>query len=160
MGATAWQFVLGIRDVTVTDPTEDALDQAGHTIDLEVCPRTPPNGIISFGESRLVPFQGPTPTIREPQRTLNPAGGYTPHLSVDYSCDVQRLRQQHARNLYEEEGKDLRIEYRFWHPFHFDFYNHLVYRRFLHSKKGEPPVLDMQYINTYKLGKMPELELK
>ena len=79
---------------------------------------------------------------------------------MDYSRDVQQLRQQHTQNLYEEEGKNLRIEYRFWHPFHFDFYDHLVYRCFLCSKKGEPLVLDMQYIDTYSLGQMLELELK
>jgi hypothetical protein len=37
-----------------------------------------------FGISRLILFDGPTPTIWEPQRTPNLAGGYTPHLMVDY----------------------------------------------------------------------------
>jgi len=80
---------------------------------------TPPFGLGYFGISRLLPFTGPTPSIREPQRTPNPAGGYTPHLMVDYHRHVAEIRRQHAQHLYDET-KDLRIEYRCWQPFHVD----------------------------------------
>jgi len=63
-----------------------------------------------------------------------------------------------GRNLYAEEEKDLRLEYRFWHPFHFDYYESILYNKFL--KKREPPVLQMKVIDAYSLGmsKEPELE--
>ena len=79
---------------------------------------------------------------------------------MDYSHNVLQLQEQRASNLYAEEGKDLWIEYRFWHPFHFDFYDHLVHHRFLRSKKGEPPILDMKYIDTYSHRQRPKLEIQ
>lgn len=63
VGAIAWDRVPGIGRILATNMTEEALDQEGRTIDPEVCPRTPPRGIIQFGESHLVPFQGNIPTI-------------------------------------------------------------------------------------------------
>jgi hypothetical protein len=80
------------------------------------------------------------------------------HLMVDYRHRVSEIRQQRARNLYEEEDKDMRIEYQFWHPFHFDFYHHLVYLCYIN--KREALVVQMKYIDTYELGKMPNLEIK
>ena len=44
-----------------------------------------------------------------------------------------------GRNLYVEDKKDLQLEYHFWHPFHFDFYDSIIYRKFL--KKKEPHVV-------------------
>ena len=38
VGATQWEWVPGIGCIPVADPTKEALDQEGHTIDLEVCP--------------------------------------------------------------------------------------------------------------------------
>jgi len=63
-----------------------------------------------------------------------------------------------GQNIYAEDEKDLRFEYHFWHPFHFDFYDSILYRKFL--KKREPPVLQMKVIDAYSLGlfKEPELE--
>ena len=74
----AREFILGLGDVPIIDPTEEALDQAGRTIAADVCIMTPPSGLGYFGASHLVPFQGPLPTIREPQRTPNEASGFTP----------------------------------------------------------------------------------
>ena len=76
---------------------------------------------------------------------------------VDYHRHVAKIRRRHAQPLYDEP-KDLRIEYRFWQPFHFDFYHHLVYLRFIN--KREAPVVQMKSIDTYELGKLPGLELK
>ena len=63
-----------------------------------------------------------------------------------------------GRNLYAEEEKDLWLEYCFWHPFHFDFYESLIYRKF--PQKGEPLVIQMKVIDAYSLGlfKEPKLE--
>ena len=63
-----------------------------------------------------------------------------------------------GQNLYAKDEKDLWLEYHFWHPFHFDFYHHLVYLCYIN--KHEPPVIPMKYIDTYEIGKMPELEIK
>ena len=46
----------------------------------------------------------------------NLAGGWTPPLPVDYRHRVTDIRYNRARNLYAEDEKDLRLEYRFWHP--------------------------------------------
>ena len=63
-----------------------------------------------------------------------------------------------GQNLYAEDEKDLRLEYRFCHPFHFDFYESLIYRKFLW--KGEPPVIQMKFIDAYSLGQFKEPELE
>lgn len=137
VGATQWEWVPGIGCIPATDPTKEALDQEGHTIDLEVCPHILPNGIIQFGESHIVPFQGNLPTIWEPQCTHNDAGGYTLHLSIDYSHNVQWLKEQCARNLYAEKARIYGLSIGFgMHPFHFDFYDHLVHRRFSIARRG------------------------
>ena len=88
-----------------------------------------------FGISHLIRFDGPTPTIRGSQRTPNPAGGYTPHLQVDYRRHVAEIHHHRAQHLYDEP-KDLRIEYRFWEPFHFDFYHHFMYLRFINKQEA------------------------
>ena len=62
-----------------------------------------------------------------------------------------------GRNLYVEDEKDLQLEYHFWHPFHFDFYDSILYRKFL---KKEPPVLQMKCINAYSLGLFTKTELE
>ena len=59
--------------------------------------------------------------------------------------------------MYAEDEKDLWLEYRFWHPFHFDFYHSLIYRKFL--GKREPPVIQMKVIDAYSLGLFKEPEL-
>ena len=63
-----------------------------------------------------------------------------------------------GRNLYAEEEKDLRLEYRFCHHFHFDYYESILYNKFL--KKREPLVIQMKVIDAYSFGlfKEPELE--
>ena len=76
---------------------------------------------------------------------LNPAGGWTTPLPVDYRHRVKDIRSMRGRNLYAEDEKDLRLEYHFWHPFHYDFYDSILYRKFL--KKREPPVLQMKCID-------------
>ena len=60
--------------------------------------------------------------------------------------------------MYAKEEKDLRLMYRFWHPFHFDYYESILYNKFL--KMREPPILQMKVIDAYSLGlfKEPELE--
>lgn len=129
IGAQRWEFVPGIGRIPATDPAEATLDAEGRTIAPDVCPRTPSRCIAHYNEGQLVPFEGDPPKIREPQNTPNEAGGYTPHLQIDYTHRLGELRNYHARNLYEEEGKDLRLEYHFLHHFHFDFYHFLAYRR-------------------------------
>lgn len=73
IGAVAWEFVLGIGNIPVVDLTEEALDAEGHTIAPNVCPRTPPRGIMHFTKSHLVPFQGNPPKVWRPERTPNEA---------------------------------------------------------------------------------------
>ena len=68
----------------------------------------------------------------------NPIGGWTP-LPADYRHWVRDIRSMRGRNLYAKDEKDLRLEYRFWHPFHYDFYDSILYLMFL--RKREPPVL-------------------
>ena len=63
-----------------------------------------------------------------------------------------------GRNLYAEEEKDLRLEYCFWHPFHFDYYEFILYNKFL--KKREPPIIQMKVIDAYSLGLFKESELE
>ena len=76
---------------------------------------------------------------------------------VDYRRHVAEIRHQHAQPLYDDP-KDLRIEYRFWQPFHFDFYHHLVYLRYINNR--EAPVVQMMSIDTYELGKLSGMEIK
>ena len=65
IGVAAREFVPGLGDVPAVDPAEEALDQEGWTIADDVCTMTPlASGY--FGISQLIPFDGPTPTIREP----------------------------------------------------------------------------------------------
>jgi len=54
-----------------------------------------------FGNSLLIRFDGPTSTIWEPQRTPNLAGGYTPHLQVDYHRHVDEICHRRAQHLYD-----------------------------------------------------------
>jgi len=111
VGAATRVFIPGLGDVPTIDPAKEALDQEGRTIADDVCTMTP-LALGYFGISRLIPFNGPTPTIREAQRNPNPAGGYTPHLMVDYRRHVAEIHCRCAQPLYDEP-KDLRIEYRF-----------------------------------------------
>ena len=55
------------------------------------------------------------------------------------------------------DEKDLRPQYHFWHPFHFDFYDSIIYRKFL--RKREPPVIQMKIIYAYSLGLFKEPEM-
>ena len=111
VGAAAQEFVPSLGDVPAVDPAEEALDQEGWTIADDVCTMTP-LALGYFGISRLISLDGPTPTIRELQRTPNPAGGYTSHLMVDYRRHVAEIHRWHAKPLYDEP-KDFRIESRF-----------------------------------------------
>lgn len=63
-----------------------------------------------------------------------------------------------GRDLYAEDEKDLRLEYRFWHPFHFDYYETILYSKFI--KKRKPPVIPMKCINAYSLSLFEEPELQ
>ena len=63
----------------------------------------------------------------EPDMAPNSASGWTPPLPVDYHHRVRDIRSMRVRHLYAEEEKDLRLEYRFWHLFHFDFYDSIIY---------------------------------
>ena len=111
IGAAAWEFVPSLGDMPIVDPTKEALDQERQTITDDVCTMTP-SAPGYFGISRLIPFNGSTPTIQKAQRTPNLAGGYTPHLMVDYHRRVAKIHRQCAQPIYDEP-KDLRIEYRF-----------------------------------------------
>jgi len=142
-----------VGDMPIVDEAEEALDRAGRTIATPPI-HTPTRGPASV--SQLVPFTDVSPIMREPTMALNPAGGWTP-LPVDYHHRVKDIRYNRNRNLYAEDEKDLRLEYRFWHPFHYDFYDSILYQKFL--KKKEPPVLQMKCIDAYSLGKFKEPEL-
>ena len=137
----------------IVDEEEEALERAGCTIATPPI-RTPTRGPV--GVSQLVPFTGVSSIMREPTMAPNPAGGWTP-LPVDYCHKVRDIRRQRGQNLYAEDEKDLWLEYHFWHPFHYDFYDSILYRRFL--KKKEPPVVQMKCIDAYSLGKYKEPEL-
>ena len=128
-------------DDPIVDAEEEAFERAGRTIVAEVM-STPSRGPGFFSE--LVIFDGPLPVIREPQLAPNPADGFTPPLLVDYHHKVWDIRSMRDKNLYAEEEKDLRLEYRFWHPFHFDYYESILYNKFL--KKREPPVLQRRLL--------------
>ena len=108
----------------------------GHLDPFTPPTRTPTHGLRFV--SQLVPFTGVSPIMREPAIAPNPAGGWTP-LPMDYRHRVKDIKFNRNRNLYAEDEKDLRLEYRFWHPFHFDFYDSILYWKFL--KKREPLVL-------------------
>ena len=140
----------------IVGPAEEDLDQEGRTIAKDVCTMTP-STLGYFGVSRLVPFTRPPPSIQEPQRTPNPASGYTPHLMVDYRHHVAEICRRHAQHLYDEP-KDLRIEYRFWEPFHFDFYHHFMFLCLIN--KQEASVIQMKAIDTFDLSKVPGLDMQ
>ena len=69
---------------------------------------------------------------------------------------MAEIRRRCAQPLYDEP-KDLMIEYRFWQPFHFDFYHHLVYLRYIN--KSEAPMIQMKAIDTFELSKLPSLDM-
>lgn len=123
---------------------------------LVVIPYSPDH---PFGFSELMPLHSPCPTIRCPEMAPNPCQGWTPHLQIDYSHQVWDIRLYRARNLYAEDDKDPRLEYRFWNHFHFDFYKSLIYHKYL-KRNHEAPVIQVKVIDTYELGKFTELELK
>ena len=79
VGVAAREFVPSLGDVLAVNPADEALDQEGRTIADDVRTMTP-SAPSYFVISRLIRFDGPTPTIREPQRTPNLAGGHAPHL--------------------------------------------------------------------------------
>jgi len=93
----------------IVDEEEEALERAGHTIAAPPT-HTPTRGLGFV--SQLVPFMGVSPIMREPIMALNPAGGWTP-LPMDYHHWVKDIRSMRGRNLYAEDKKDLRLEYRF-----------------------------------------------
>jgi hypothetical protein len=95
--------------------------------------------------------------MREPQLAPDPADGFTPPLLVDYRHRVWDIRSMRGRNLYAEDEKDLQLEYHFWHSFHFDFYDSILYYKYL--RKREPPVIQMKVIDAYSLGLFKEPKL-
>jgi len=99
-----------IGDVPIVDAEEEALEHAGRTI------AAPPTRTLTRGLgfiTTLVPFPGVSLIMWEPTMAPNPAGGWTPPLPVDYHHWVQDIRSMRGRNLYAEDEKDLRLEYRF-----------------------------------------------
>ena len=69
---------------------------------------------------------------------------------------MAEIHRRCAQPLYDEP-KDLMIEYRFWQPFHFDFYHHLVYLRYINMR--EALVIQMKAIDTFELSKLPSLDM-
>jgi hypothetical protein len=76
---------------------------------------------------------------------------------VDDHHQVAKIHHRHAQHLYDEP-KDLRIEFWFWQPFHFNFYHHLMYLRFIN--KQEALVIQMKAIDTFELSKLPGLDMQ
>ena len=132
------------RDTEV-DPAEEELERAGRTISAQV--RSPYDG-PECPVSALVPFDSPAPVVRCPEIAPN-MGGWAPPRPIDFRHNVRDIRSFRSRNLYAEDEKDLRLEYRFWHYFHFYYYDSILYRKSL--KKGKPPVIQMKYIIEYSL---------
>lgn len=106
----------------------------------------------------LVAFDGPLPTVQEPQLAPND-GGWAPPRPVDYRHNVRDIRSQQAINWYTEDEKDLRLEQRFWCAFHFFYYESILFNKYL-KKKFEPPVVPMKCFGAYALGKFEEPELR
>ena len=75
---------------------------------------------------------------------------------VDYHHHVVEIHHWRAQPLCDEP-KDLRIEYRFWQPFHFDFYHHSVYLHFINKRVAL--VVQMKSIDTFELSKLPGLDM-
>jgi hypothetical protein len=130
----------------VVDAKEEALECSGRTIAVQV-QLSPSHGLES-PVHELVLYDGPPPFTQEPKLAPN-YGGWDPPRPVDYCHNIHEIRSQHARNLYAEEEKDLRLEARFWHPFHFDYYKSILYSKVLKKKE---PVVQMKYILGYDLG--------
>ena len=93
-----------VGDMPIVDEAEEALDRAGRTIATPPI-RTPTRGPASV--SQLVPFTGVSPIMQEPTMAPNPAGGWTPPLTVDYRHRIKDIRYNRNRNLYAEDEKDL-----------------------------------------------------
>jgi hypothetical protein len=134
----------------VVDVEEEALERAGCTIGVPVL-QSPSRG-PSHPVHEFVLFDGPPPFIREPKLAPN-FGGWAPPHPVDYRHNVREIRLQRARNLYAKEEKDLWLEARLWHPFHFDYYRSILYSKVLKKKE---PVIQMKYILSYDLGLITE----
>ena len=118
------------------DAKEEAVERAGRTIAVPVDQslHRGPQHVIH----QLVLFDGLKPTVREPQLALD-HDGWAPPRPIDYCNNVRDIRSQRARNLYAEDEKDLHLESHFWHPFHFYYYDSILYHKYL--KKMEPPVV-------------------
>ena len=99
-----------VGDVSIDDVEEEALERASRTIAAPPV-RTPSTGPGFV--SQLVPFPGVPLIMWEPAMAPNLAGGWTPPLPVNYHHRVKDIRSMRGRNLYAEDEKDLRLEYRF-----------------------------------------------
>ena len=73
----------------MVDEEEEALDRARCTI---AAPSTRTSTHGPRFVSQLVLFMGVSPIMREPTMALNPAGGWTPPLLVDYRHRVKDIR--------------------------------------------------------------------
>ena len=133
------------RDTEV-DPEEQELERAGRTLTAPL--RSPYDG-PACPVSGLVPFDSPVPIVWCPEIAPN-LGGWAPPRPIDFYHNVRDIRSFRSRNLYADDEKDLRLEYHFWHYFHFCYYDSILYRKSL--KKGKPLVIQMMYIIEYSLS--------
>ena len=77
-------------------------------------------------------------------------GGWAPPRPMDFYHNVRDIHSFQSRNLYAKDERDLRLEYQFWHYFHFYYYEFIFYHKSL--KKGKPLVIQMKYIIKYSLS--------
>ena len=129
--ASSHQAHVYVGDDPIFYDEEETLECAGRTNAVPpICTPCHGPGFVS----ELVPFDGNLLVIREPVMAPNPCGGWTPPLPVDHHHQVWDIRSMRGRNLYAKEEKDLRLEYRLWHPFHFDYYESILYNKFLKKR--------------------------
>ena len=133
------------RDIEV-DPEEVELERVGWTLTAHL--RSPYDG-PECPVSELVPFDSPAPAARCPDIAPN-VGGWAPPRPIDFRHNVRDIRSFWSRNLYGEDEKDLCFKYRFWHYFHFYYYDSILYCKSLEKRK--PPVIQMKYIIEYSLS--------
>jgi hypothetical protein len=144
--ASSHQAPSNVGGDPIVDADEEPLERAGSTIAVPV--QQPPYSGPQHPIHELAAFDAPTPHVREPALAPN-HGGWAPPRPVNYRHNVREIRSHRSRNLYAEDEKDLHLEYCFYHPFHYDYYDSILHRKFF--RKGNPPVVQMKCITKYSL---------
>ena len=131
---------------TEDDPEEVELERAGRTLTAHL--RSPYDG-PECPVSELVPFDSLAPVVWCPKIAPN-VGGWASPRPIDFYHNVRDIRSSRRLNVYAEDEKDLRLEYHFWHYFHFYYNDSILYRK--SHKKGKPSVIQVKYMIEYSLS--------